>query len=124
MRKNSALIERDTYTPNHMLDVLMTKLGAGSDAALARALSVPPSTISKVRSRQMPVNSSLLLAAHDATEISIRDLRLLLGDTGTRYWVGSIGTQECKYRNRMPAFVEQRHREAFGTRMHSREALF
>lgn len=122
MRKNSALIEHDTYTPNHMLDVLMTKLRAHSDAALARALSVPPSTISKVRSRQMPVNSSLLLAAHDATEISIRDLRLLLGDTGTRYWVGSIGTQECKYR--MPAFFEQRHHEAYGTRMRSHEALF
>lgn len=119
MRKNSALIQYDTYTPNHMLDVLMAKLGVKSDAALARALAVPPSTISKVRSRQMPVNSSLLLAAHEATEISIRDLRALLGDTATRYWVGSIGAQECKYR--MPAFVEQLHRDTTGvaTPMHA-----
>ena len=117
MRKNSALIQYDTYTPNHMLDVLMTKLDVKSDAALARALAVPASTISKVRSRQMPVNSSLLLAAHDATEISIRDLRLLLGDTATRYWVGSIGAQECRYR--MPAFVDQLHRDTPAiTQMH------
>lgn len=106
MRKNDALIHYETYTPNHMLDVLMAKLGVKSDAGLARALCVPPSTISKVRSRQMPVNSSLLLAAHEATEVSIRDLRLLLGDTATKYWVGSIGAEECRYR--MPVFVEQR----------------
>lgn len=109
MRKNDALIHYETYTPNHMLDVLMAKLGVKSDAGLARALGVPPSTISKVRSRQMPVNSSLLLAAHEATEISIRDLRLLLGDTATKYWVGSIGAEECRYR--MPVFVE-RQRES------------
>lgn len=105
MRKNSALVEQGSYTPNHMLDILMMKLRVNSDAALARALTVTPSTISKIRNRQMPVNSSLLLAAHEATEISIRDLRLLLGDTATRYWVGSIGVNECRYR--MPVFVEQ-----------------
>lgn len=116
MRKNSALVLYETYTPNHMLDVLMARLEVKSDAALARALCVPPSTISKVRSKQMPVNSSLLLAAHDATEISIRDLRLLLGDTATKYWVGSIGAEERKYR--MPAFAEQRQRDA-STLMHS-----
>lgn len=88
MRKNTELVHRDGYTPNHLLDTLMVKLDVRSDAALARALGVPPSTISKVRHRLMPVNSSLLLAAHETTELSIRELRALLGDTATRYWLG------------------------------------
>ncbi|HYD93944.1 MAG TPA: hypothetical protein VEC01_01365 [Noviherbaspirillum sp.] len=88
MRRNTAIVYREGYTPNHLLDTLMAKLGVRSDAALARALGMPASTISKVRHRLMPVNSSLLLAAHEATELSIRELRGLLGDTATRYWLG------------------------------------
>jgi|GEM_PF-3319757 len=102
MRKNTALVARDGYTPNHMLDTLMMKLGVKSDAALARALAVPPSTLSKVRHKQMPVNSALLLAAHDATEMSIRELRQLLGDTATRYWLGDLEIPKTK---QMPAYL-------------------
>lgn len=105
MRKNTALVARDSYTPNHMLDMLMVKLNVHSDAALARALAIPPSTISKVRHRQMAVNSALLLAAHEATEFSIRDLRAMLGDTGTRYWLGGLGTGESSFDR--SAFVER-----------------
>ena len=90
MRRNTAIVHRAGYTPNHLLDTLMVKLRVKSDAALARALCVPASTISKVRHRQMAVNSSLLLAAHEATEISIRELRNLLGDTETKYWLGDL----------------------------------
>jgi hypothetical protein len=68
----------------------MMTLKVKSDAALARALQVPPSTISKVRNKRMPINSSLLLSAHELTEISIRDLRVLMGDVHTRYWQGEI----------------------------------
>jgi transcriptional regulator with XRE-family HTH domain len=110
MRKTAALTERNSCTPNHLLDVLMLTLGVTSDAALARALDVPPSTISKIRNRQMPVTSSLLLAAHEATELSIRELRRLLGDTATRYWVGSIGASECRYRK--PVFAERLQRKS------------
>lgn len=105
MRKNTAIVYRAGYTPNHLLDTLMVRLRVKSDAALARALCVPASTISKVRHRQMAVNSSLLLAAHDATEMSIRELRNLLGDTETRYWLGDLDfgrTQE-----RIPAFTSR-----------------
>jgi hypothetical protein len=105
MRKNTAIVYRAGYTPNHLLDTLMVRLHVKSDAALARALCVPASTISKVRHRQMAVNSSLLLAAHEATEISIRELRNLLGDTETKYWLGDLDlgrTQE-----RIPAFKDR-----------------
>lgn len=91
MRKKSGLVEQPNYTPNQMLDMLMEKLGVGSDAALARVLQIPPSTISKIRHKQVAVNSALLLAAHEATGVSIRDLRLLMGDIKTRYWLGNMG---------------------------------
>ena len=105
MKKNSVLVACDSYTPNHMLDMLMARLGTKNDAALARALEVPPSTISKVRNRQMVVNSTLLLAAHEATEFSIRELRDMLGDTDAPYWLGSLGDR--KGVNKMPMFVER-----------------
>ncbi|GIZ52282.1 helix-turn-helix domain-containing protein [Noviherbaspirillum aridicola] len=91
MRKKSGLVEQPNYTPNHMLDTLMEKLEVGSDAALARVLKIPPSTISKIRHKQVAVNSALLLAAHEATDLSIRELRLLMGDVKTRYWLGNMG---------------------------------
>lgn len=91
MRKKSGLVEQENYTPNHLLDILMEKLEAGSDAALARMLHIPPSTISKIRHKQVAVNSALLLAAHEATGISIRELRQLMGDINTRYWLGNMG---------------------------------
>ncbi|RZI40486.1 hypothetical protein EGT07_22860 [Herbaspirillum sp. HC18] len=117
MRKNTAIVFREGYTPNHLLDTLMVKLGAKSDAALARALCMPPSTISKVRHRQMAVNSSLLLAAHEATELSIRELRILLGDTTTRYWLGDmdLGQDETQ----APPRVDRSHRTAHSGVMHA-----
>jgi hypothetical protein len=109
MRKKSGLVEQETYTPNLLLDILMTKLDVDSDAALARKLRIPPSTISKVRHKQVAVNSALLLAAHEATEISIRELRLLMGDTGTRYWLGNMGHGlPARKRSAPPSFREAR----------------
>ncbi|HZW19888.1 MAG TPA: hypothetical protein VFF99_01190, partial [Noviherbaspirillum sp.] len=62
-------------------------------------------TISKVRHRQMAVNSSLLLAAHEATEMSIRELRTLLGDTETKYWLGDLDLGQAH--DRIPSFTER-----------------
>ena len=90
MRKKSPLVVQEGYTPNHLLDTLMAMLGVKSDAALARILVVPPSTISKVRHKQVAINSDLLLAAHEITEMSIRELRDLMGDTKSKYWLGGM----------------------------------
>lgn len=108
MRKNTAIVFRAGYTPNHLLDTLMVRLDVKSDAALGRTLGIPASTISKVRHRQMAVNSTLLLAAHEATEMSIRELRTLLGDTETRYWLGDLDLGRTN--DGIPAFVERHHK--------------
>jgi hypothetical protein len=112
MRKKSPLIARSGYTPNLLLDTLMEKLEAKSDAALARTLAVPASTISKVRHKQVAVNSDLLLAAHELTGMSIRELRDLMGDTQVRYWMGGDAKAEPAP---LPSFMEVRQRDASHT---------
>jgi len=112
MRKKSPLVGQEGYTPNHLLDTLMEVLGAKSDAALARALDVPPSTISKVRHKQVAVNSDMLLTAHELTEISIRDLRDMMGDTQSKYWLGGMDPQVKSRRSpKLPSFRDTMHRD-------------
>lgn len=99
----------NTYTPNHLLDTLMGKLHVQSDAGLARALGVPPSTISKIRNKHMAISSSLLLSAHELTEISIRDLRNLMGDVHSKYWRGDLGDDKGGNVVSLPRYIG-RHR--------------
>lgn len=73
------------YDPNHLLDLLLGKLQLKNDAALARVLEVAPPQISKVRHGKLPVGASLLIRMHEVSEISIRDLRDLMGDRRTKY---------------------------------------
>lgn len=69
-----------TYRPNYLMDALIERMALKNDAALSKALEVAPPIISKVRHRRLPVSSSLLIRMHEVTELSIRDLRYLLGD--------------------------------------------
>ncbi|MBX9901680.1 MAG: hypothetical protein K2Y28_12930, partial [Burkholderiaceae bacterium] len=48
--------------------------------ALARHLEVAPPVISKTRNGKLAVGASLLLRLHEVTDISIKDLRALMGD--------------------------------------------
>jgi hypothetical protein len=66
--------------PNAMLDAVKQNLGLKNDAALCRVLEIDPPVISKVRHHRTPVSAALLIALHEASEISIRDLRYLMGD--------------------------------------------
>lgn len=69
-----------TYDPNYLLDFIVEHLNLKNDAALSRVLRIEPSGISKIRHRKLPIGASLLLRMHDATEISIRELRAMMGD--------------------------------------------
>ncbi|MEN3293721.1 MAG: hypothetical protein V7642_2974 [Burkholderiales bacterium] len=79
------LIEQPTYDPNRLLDALIEKMNLKNDAALSRLLEVAPPVISKIRHRRLPVGASLLIRMHEATEMSIRELRDLMGDRRTKY---------------------------------------
>ena len=50
-----------------------------------RVNAVAPPVISKIRHRTLPVGASLLIRMHEVTQMSIRDLRDLMGDRRTKY---------------------------------------
>ena len=73
------------YDPNHLLDTLIKKLGLKNDAALSRALEVAPPVISKIRHYRLPVGASLLIRMHEVSDMTIRDLRALMGDRRAKF---------------------------------------
>ncbi|MGV3655863.1 MAG: hypothetical protein ACO1N5_16790 [Noviherbaspirillum sp.] len=84
--EQQSLASLATYNPNHLLDVLIEKLELKNDAALSRALAVAPPVISKIRHRRLPVGASLLIRMHEVTDMSIRELRTLMGDQRANYY--------------------------------------
>lgn len=73
------------YDPNNLLESLIEKLNLKNDAALSRALEVAPPLISKIRHRRLPVGASLLIRMHEVSQLSIRDLRHLMGDRRNKF---------------------------------------
>ena len=65
--------------PNRLLDGVIARLKLKNDAALARALEVAPPVISKIRHLELQVGASLLIRMMDAADMTLRELRDLLG---------------------------------------------
>ena|ERR1039457_4595307 len=84
------LLQHEHYDPNHLLDTLSGRLNFKNDAALSRALEVAPPVISKIRHRRLPVGASLLIRMHEISDVSIKDLRALMGDRREKFRVGSV----------------------------------
>lgn len=73
------------YEPNRLLDTLIEDLLLKNDAALSRALDVAPPVISKIRHHKLPVGASMLIRMHEISQMSIADLRGLMGDRRAKY---------------------------------------
>ena len=80
-----ALSSQESYNPNHLLDILLGKMQLKNDAALSRMLEVAPPVISKIRHHRLPVGASLLIRMHEVSDLSIRDLRYLMGDRRAKF---------------------------------------
>lgn len=93
--KNTELLKSPAYDPNKLVDSLLEKLHLKNDAALSRALEVAPPVISKIRHRRLPVGASLLIRMHEESELSITDLRNLMGDRRNKF---RISPQQFKPR--------------------------
>ncbi|MBB3121767.1 hypothetical protein [Pseudoduganella violacea] len=78
------------YNPDRLLDTLIERLGLKNDAALSRALEVAPPVISKIRHRRLPVGAALLIRMHEVSELTIRDLRYLMGDRRKKYRLSDV----------------------------------
>lgn len=72
------LPESANYDPNKVLDALIEKLELKNDAALSRVLEVAPPVISKIRHQTLPIGATILLRMHEASNLSIRELRSLM----------------------------------------------
>lgn len=79
------LARQKTYDPNALLDTLIERLQLKNDAALCRLLEVGPPVISKIRHKRLPIGSSMLLRMHEISNLTIRELRYLMGDRRSRY---------------------------------------
>ena len=73
------------YNPDNLLATLIQRMNLKNDAALSRALEVAPPVISKIRHRRLPVGASLLIRMHEVTNLSIQELRELMGDRRGKY---------------------------------------
>ncbi|MDF3035929.1 MAG: hypothetical protein K0S28_1203 [Paucimonas sp.] len=82
---SNRLADQVAYDPNNLLDALIEKLSLKNDAALSRALEVAPPVISKIRHRRLPVGASLLIRMHEVSDLSIKDLRILMGDRRDKF---------------------------------------
>jgi plasmid maintenance system antidote protein VapI len=85
-----ALIGQKSYNPGHLLDTLIEQMGIGNDAELSRALEVSRGSISRIRNQHQAISGVMLLRMHEISQISIRDLRYLMGDHRTRSWRNQI----------------------------------
>jgi len=77
--------DKESFNPNHLFDTLIERMKLKNDAALSRLLEVAPPVISKIRHGRLPVGASLLIRMHEETNLSIRELRELLGDRRQKY---------------------------------------
>ncbi|WP_194723279.1 hypothetical protein [Noviherbaspirillum malthae] len=84
-KRGTRLADQVAYDPNNLLDALIEKLNLKNDAALSRALEVAPPVISKIRHRRLPVGASLLIRMHEVSDLSIKDLRVLMGDRRDKF---------------------------------------
>ncbi|GGY15505.1 hypothetical protein GJV26_27295 [Massilia dura] len=75
------------YDPNRLLDHLVDRLHLKNDAALARMLDVAPPVISKIRHFRLAIGASLLIRMHEVSDISIGNLRILMGDRRGKFRV-------------------------------------
>jgi hypothetical protein len=82
--------ENIQFNPNHLLDSIQGKMNLKNDAALSRLLTVAPPVISKIRHGRLPVGASLLIRMHEETNLSISELRELMGDRRRKYRFSDI----------------------------------
>src|SRR4051794_6579135 len=79
------LTSQVTYNPDNLLDSLIERLNLKNDAALSRALEVAPPVISKIRHRRLPVGASMLIRMHEVSDLTIKELRELMGDRRKKF---------------------------------------
>lgn len=68
------------YDPGHLLTALQGQLNVHSDAALSKALNISRGLIHQMRERRRPVAGAVLIRMQEVSQLSVADLRDLMGD--------------------------------------------
>jgi len=82
--------ENSGFNPNHLFDTLIARMKLKNDAALCRFLSVAPPIVSKIRHGRLPVGASMLIRMHEETNVSILELRELMGDRRAKFRMSDV----------------------------------
>jgi hypothetical protein len=90
MEQTHPLSAQTEYNPDNLLDALLKKMELKNDAALARLLEVAPPVLSKIRHRRLPVGASILIRMHEVSDLSVGELRALLGDRRQKFRLSPI----------------------------------
>lgn len=90
MKQDKPQTSQEGYDPNRLLDGMLERLKLKNDAALSRALEVAPPVISKIRHRRLPVGASILLRMHEVSDLSVTQLREMLGDRRGKYRLSTV----------------------------------
>jgi len=80
MEKEKNINAQAMYGANQLLNALRNKLQLKNDVALSQKLRVAPPIISKIRHGNLPIGATLLIRMNEASGLTIRELRSLMGD--------------------------------------------
>jgi len=78
-------LKNPNYSPAKLLDHVAEKLGATTDAQLARELGTDASRISKFRTAAMEVSDGVLIRMNELAGFAIGDMRELMGLPRRKY---------------------------------------
>lgn len=85
-RVRTAALDQHVLAPygKAFIEVVLDAMNLKSDAALARAFGTTAPVISKVRNGRTPISDALIICAHEATGLSIRELKSYLPPSDRR----------------------------------------
>ena len=69
-----------SFIPHPLFDRIIEIYKFKNDAALARALKMPPANLSRYRARYRPICAHVILRIHDATGWPIKTIKELCKD--------------------------------------------
>lgn len=73
------------YDPDSLLNSLRIYFGVSTDVALCVLVDVTPSTISKIRHKQLSIGATLIVRIHEETGWKVSEVRRKMGDFRSRY---------------------------------------
>jgi hypothetical protein len=93
MKKPGLPAAENRYDPNRLLDTLMRTMDAGNDASFARKLKLDLRILTMIRNGSTSITASMMMLFHEASGISIQELRELLQDRRAKFRLS------CRYLN-------------------------